>query len=136
MLKVFVDTSVLFPFSVMDLLLALTEDGVHAVVWTDELLDEWERVIVREQRLEGDEARSSAFLSICEIGKALHGATGEIGAWARGISPPHRSREHCLQAAALFIGHPSGHNDPLATDEGRTAPDRGHGRLCAAVNRY
>jgi predicted nucleic acid-binding protein len=48
--KVFVDTSVLFPFSVMDLFLALTEDAVHNVVWTDELLAEWERVIVRERR--------------------------------------------------------------------------------------
>lgn len=46
--RVFVDTSVLFPFSVMDLLLALTENSIHEVVWTDELLDEWEHVIVRE----------------------------------------------------------------------------------------
>jgi hypothetical protein len=28
-------------------LLALTEDGIHDVLWTEELLDEWERVIVR-----------------------------------------------------------------------------------------
>ncbi len=38
--RVFVDTNVLFPFSVMDLMLALTEDGIHDVVWTDALLDE------------------------------------------------------------------------------------------------
>jgi excisionase family DNA binding protein len=44
--RVFVDTNVLFPFSVMDLMLALTEDGIHDVMWTDVLLDEWERVIV------------------------------------------------------------------------------------------
>ena len=49
MRKVFIDTSVLFPFSVMDLFLALAEDRAHRVLWTDELLDEWERVIVREQ---------------------------------------------------------------------------------------
>ena len=48
--RVFVDTNVLFPFSVIDLLLGLSEDGLHSVVWTDALLDEWERVIVREQR--------------------------------------------------------------------------------------
>lgn len=48
--KVFVDTNVLFPFSVMDLMLALTEDGVHEVLWTQALLAEWERVIVRAQR--------------------------------------------------------------------------------------
>jgi predicted nucleic acid-binding protein len=48
--RVFIDTNVLFPFSVMDLLLGLSEDSVHTVVWSDALLDEWERVIVREQR--------------------------------------------------------------------------------------
>jgi hypothetical protein len=44
----FVDTNVLFPFSVMDLMLALTEDYVHEMIWSQALLDEWERVIVRE----------------------------------------------------------------------------------------
>lgn len=58
MRRVFVDTSVLFPFSVMDLFLALTEDAVHQVLWTDELLEEWERVIVREQRRSADAAVS------------------------------------------------------------------------------
>lgn len=50
MARVFVDTNVLFPFSLMDLMLALTEDGVHEIVWTDRLLDEWERVIVRDRQ--------------------------------------------------------------------------------------
>ena len=40
MRRVYVDTSVLFPFSVMDLVLALAEDSVHHVRWTDGLLDE------------------------------------------------------------------------------------------------
>lgn len=48
--RVFVDTNVLFPYSVMDLMLALTEDGIHEVVWSDFLLEEWERVIVRHHR--------------------------------------------------------------------------------------
>jgi len=48
--RIFVDTNVLFPFSVMDLILALTEDGIHSILWTDALLDEWERVIVRSGR--------------------------------------------------------------------------------------
>jgi excisionase family DNA binding protein len=47
--RVFADTNVLFPFSVMDLMLALTEDGIHDLMWTDALLDEWERVIVETQ---------------------------------------------------------------------------------------
>ncbi len=51
--KVFIDTNVLFPFSVMDLMLALTEDGIHDVMWSDNLLDEWERVIVREPPFPG-----------------------------------------------------------------------------------
>lgn len=54
--RVFVDTNVLFPFSVMDLMLALTEDGIHDVMWTDTLLDEWERVIVESQRRSPDAA--------------------------------------------------------------------------------
>jgi predicted nucleic acid-binding protein len=53
-----VDTNVLFPFSVMDLMLALTEDGVHEVLWSDALLDEWERVIVRQQRRSAESAAS------------------------------------------------------------------------------
>src|ERR1700760_2091802 len=31
--RVFIDTNVLFPFSVMDLMLAFTEDGIHDVTW-------------------------------------------------------------------------------------------------------
>lgn len=50
MARVFVDTNVLFPYSVMELMLALTEDAIHEIVWSDALLDEWERVIVRQQR--------------------------------------------------------------------------------------
>ena len=34
----------------MDLMLALTEDGIHGVMWSDDLLDDRERVIVRERR--------------------------------------------------------------------------------------
>ncbi|MFI7418416.1 PIN domain-containing protein [Nonomuraea sp. NPDC049684] len=49
MARVFVDTNVLFPFSLMDLMLAMTEDAVRTWVWSDHLLSEWERVIVREQ---------------------------------------------------------------------------------------
>jgi len=54
--RVFVDTNVLFPFSVMDLMLALTEDAVHEVIWTDRLLAEWERVIVGAQRRSAESA--------------------------------------------------------------------------------
>ena len=60
MAAVFADTNVLFPFSIMDLLLALSEDRLHTVLWTDALLDEWEDVIVREQQRTPDTAASLA----------------------------------------------------------------------------
>lgn len=50
MARVFADTNVLFPFSLMDLMLALSQDRIHTLIWSDQLLDEWERVIVREQQ--------------------------------------------------------------------------------------
>jgi predicted nucleic acid-binding protein len=34
----------------MDLMLALTEDAMHEILWTETLLAEWEHVIVRERR--------------------------------------------------------------------------------------
>lgn len=42
----------------MDLLLALSEDAVHEVLWTDALLDEWENVIVREHKRAAETATS------------------------------------------------------------------------------
>jgi predicted nucleic acid-binding protein len=61
--RVFADTNVLFPFSVMDVLLALSEDSIHDVVWTDALLDEWEEVIVRgHKRTPGTAASVTAVI--------------------------------------------------------------------------
>ena len=54
--RVFIDTSELFPFTIMDVLLTLSEDFLFSWVWTDEVLDEWEEVIVRE----GKRTRESA----------------------------------------------------------------------------
>ena len=59
-MRIFADTNVLFPFSVMDLLLALTEDEIHELVWSDFLLDEWQRVIVREGQRTADSAAKVA----------------------------------------------------------------------------
>lgn len=42
----------------MDLLLTLSEDFLFTWVWTDEVLDEWERVIVREGVRTSEAARS------------------------------------------------------------------------------
>jgi len=43
-----------------------------------------------EQRLEVEEARSSAFLAICEVGKALHRGQPADGLWAIAISATER----------------------------------------------
>jgi len=56
--RVFIDTSELFPFTIMDLLLTLSEDLLFTWVWTDELLDEWERVIVEHGQRTPESARS------------------------------------------------------------------------------
>lgn len=56
--RVFVDANELFPLSVMNLMLSLAEDLVLDFVWTEELLDEWARVIVREGKRTTEAARS------------------------------------------------------------------------------
>ncbi|HZR87500.1 MAG TPA: hypothetical protein VFB02_11880 [Bradyrhizobium sp.] len=43
-----------------------------------------------EQRLEVDEARSSAFLSICEVGKALHRGQPTSSLWPAAIAATER----------------------------------------------
>lgn len=58
--RVFIDTSELFPFTIMDVLLTMAEDLLFTWVWTDELLDEWQRVIVRESKRTPESARSVA----------------------------------------------------------------------------
>ncbi|MFD7863384.1 PIN domain-containing protein [Streptomyces sp. NPDC059783] len=75
--RVFADTNVLFPFSMMDLVLALTEDSVHDIVWSERLLAEWERVIVREGGRSPESAAAVArtvrrFFADCEIPAALY----------------------------------------------------------------
>jgi len=58
--RVFIDTSELFPFTSMDVLLTLSEDFLFTWGWTDELLDEWEEVIVREGKPTPESAASVA----------------------------------------------------------------------------
>ena len=60
MARVFLDTNVLFPFSLMDFMLALAEDEIHEVLWSEHLLAEWERVIVRENHRTADAAAKIA----------------------------------------------------------------------------
>jgi predicted nucleic acid-binding protein len=100
--RVFVDTSVLFPFSVMDLFLALSEDRVHQVLWTDELLEEWERVIVREQRRTPETARSVTaaireFFADCRILPESYAALVDQ-------MPGNDPDDHVHMAAAVAAG--------------------------------
>ena len=44
----------------------------------------------QEQRLEVEEARSSAFLAICEVGKALHRGQPVDGLWGAAIDATER----------------------------------------------
>ena len=60
LIRVFVDSNELFPFTVMDLILTLAEDQLFEFVWSEELLDEWERVIVERGKRTTESARSVA----------------------------------------------------------------------------
>jgi len=54
--RLYLDTNVLFPMTLMDLMLSMAEDFHHDVLWSDFLLEEWERVVVREQRRTPEQA--------------------------------------------------------------------------------
>ncbi|MEO6628734.1 MAG: hypothetical protein ABIP03_09220 [Aquihabitans sp.] len=54
--RLYLDTNVLFPMTLMDLLLAMAEDFHYDLLWSDFLLEEWEPVIVREQRRTPEQA--------------------------------------------------------------------------------
>jgi len=56
--RVFIDTSELYPFTIMDVLLTMSEELLFTWVWTDELLEEWDRVIVEGGVRTRESARS------------------------------------------------------------------------------
>ncbi len=56
--RLYLDTNVLFPMTLMDLMLSMAEDFHHDILWTDFLLEEWERVIVREKRRTTEQAQA------------------------------------------------------------------------------
>jgi len=101
---VFVDTNVLFPFSIMDLMLALTESSVHEIVWSDRLLSEWERVIVREQQRSAESAAVVTrairrFFAECEI---VESAYAHLVDEMPGADPD--DRHHAAAAVAARAG--------------------------------
>jgi predicted nucleic acid-binding protein len=100
MTRVFVDTNVLFPFSVMDLILALTEDGVHDIVWTDALLAEWEHVIVAAQRRSAESARAITTAIRQFFPEGRISATDYVGIVAQMPGPDPDDRHHMAAAVA------------------------------------
>lgn len=54
--RVFPDTSVLYPISIADLILRLGDLHVHEVIWSGDLLDEVERVLIEEKGLAPEKA--------------------------------------------------------------------------------
>lgn len=54
--RVFPDTNVLYPISIADLTLRLADLLVHEVIWSADLLDEVERVLIEDKGLEPTKA--------------------------------------------------------------------------------
>ena len=65
-------------------MLALTEDAIHDVMWSDDLLDEWEGVIVRERHRSPDAAAAITatirqyFADTCIPAESCRGLVAEV----------------------------------------------------------
>lgn len=99
--RVYPDTNVLFPMTLMDLLLSMAEDYHHDIVWSDFLLDEWERVIVTEKRRTPQQARA--------ITTAIRHAFPDSGVPAERYEPilatvPGTDDDDRVHAAAAIAG--------------------------------
>jgi hypothetical protein len=99
--RVFIDTSELFPFTIMDVLLTLSEDLLFTWVWTDDLLDEWEHVIVREGQRSPQSARSVTDAVRAHFGRHRIDADLYEGKVTADLSPDPGDRNH---AAACVYG--------------------------------
>lgn len=54
--RVFPDTNVLYPISIADLLLRLGDVALHAIVWSEDLLAEVERILIDDKGLTAAQA--------------------------------------------------------------------------------
>ncbi|MFT4229366.1 MAG: PIN domain-containing protein [Microbacterium sp.] len=99
--RVFIDTSELFPFTIMDVLLTMSEDFLFTWVWTDELLDEWEEVIVRESTRTPESARSVTDAVRTHFGRSRIDGNLYQGEVSDDLSPDPGDRLH---AAACIHG--------------------------------
>lgn len=98
---VFIDTSELFPFTIIDVLLTMSEDFLFTWVWTDELLDEWEQVIVREDMRAPESARSVTDAVRTHFGRYRIDGRLYQGKASDDLSPDPGDRLH---AAACIYG--------------------------------
>ena len=98
--RVFIDTSELFPFTIMDVLLTLSEDLLFTWVWTDELLTEWEEVIVREGQRTSKSAASVVAAVRTYFGKSRIDPAVYRTRIADNLSPDPADRIHA--AAAVY----------------------------------
>jgi predicted nucleic acid-binding protein len=98
--RVFIDTSELFPFTIMDVLLTLSEDFLFTWVWTDELLDEWEEVIVREGQRTPDSAASVTAAVRAHFGQYRIAPADYRDQITDDLSPDPADRTHA--AAAIY----------------------------------
>jgi len=98
--RVFIDTSELFPFTIMDVLLTLAEDFLFTWVWTDEVLDEWIEVIVREVKRTPESAASVAAAVRSHFGRFRIDPGLYQDKVADDLSPDPADRVHA--AAAIY----------------------------------
>lgn len=84
----------------MDLLLTLSEDFLFTWVWTDEVLSEWEEVIVREGRRTAESAASVAEAVRSHFGRYRLDPNLYRGQVTDDLSPDPADRIHA--AAAIY----------------------------------
>lgn len=104
--KVFIDTSELFPFTIMDLLLTLAEQFVFTWVWTDKLVDEWERVIVETKHRTPESAKSVSNAVRAYFESGLIEVDTYVNDITDDLSPDRGDRAHvaaCLGGRATVL---------------------------------
>ncbi|MGL5809050.1 MAG: hypothetical protein ACRCYQ_03805 [Nocardioides sp.] len=108
--RVFIDTSELFPFTIMDLLLTLSEDFLFTWVWTDELLKEWEEVIVRKGKRTPESAASVADAVRAHFGRSRIDPATYRDKLTDDLSPEPR-RPHARRRRHLRRCRPTAHSE-------------------------
>lgn len=98
--RVFIDTSELFPFTIMDVLLTFSEDLLFTWVWTEEIVQEWQDVIVREGRRTEASAASVAAAVRAHFARYRIDPTRYRDNVTEDLSPDPDDRVHA--AAAIY----------------------------------